>query len=410
MINDTVKELNNKIAELEDKVKYYENILNSITSGSIFSNEYRELADTQIPNRIKNPKTSENYLEDLQPLSTKFTNFLLNSKRSLQSIYDAFPHHILFVDKNGIITLYNQQTAIDFKITKCEYIGKHIRELLKIDEKEIAVLQTLKTGEEIYNREMLNIDYGIVNTRIIRDINGEISRVIGIFHNLNDARDSEKLVMSGRIAAGIAHEVRNPLTTVRGYLQFLQEDAPKQYNELFNNLLIPELDRANGIITDFLSITKNASYKPEPICIIEFLSNYIHQLLFSEMVLKKINIQYKFSPELHEHKIYFDKNQLVQVFLNLFHNSLDAKKEESLTINIDCIVEKDHIYIHFIDNGSGIPTADLPYIFDPFFSTKDEGTGLGLSLTKKLIQNHNGTISVTSNQNGTTFTLMLPIK
>ncbi|MGG2026648.1 ATP-binding protein [Gottfriedia sp. S16(2024)] len=407
MINGTVQELKNKITELEEKVKSYETILNTITSESIFSNETRELSNS---NHLTRNTTLYHTNNDTIPLHTKFSNFLSNSRRTLQSIYDALPHHILFIDKDGIITLYNQQVAIDFKITKCELIGRHIRELLKIEDKEICLLQTLYSGEEFYNKEILNINYGIINTHIIRDLNGEISRVIGVFHNLNEARDSEKLALSGRIAAGIAHEVRNPLTTVRGYLQFLQEEAPPRYKQLFNDLLIPELDRANGIITDFLSITKNANYKPEPININDFLSNHIKQLLFSETVLNNVKIEYYLSEELIGAHIFFDKNQLVQVILNLFHNALDAKKEGQLKIIIATHIDKDFIYIAVKDDGSGIPPSDLPYIFDPFFSTKDDGTGLGLSLTKKLIQNHNGTISAISGNNGTTFTITLPIK
>jgi len=410
MINETVKELNNKIAELEGKIKSYEKILSTIDSGSIFSNETRELYNTKQPTNEENFNKPHFEIDQTPSLHNKFSTFLTNSKRTLQSVYDAFPHQVLFIDKNGIITLYNQQVAIDFKIKKYEYIGRHIKELLKIDEKDIFLLQTLYSGEEFYNKEILNIDYGIINTRIVRDLEGDIARVIGVFHNLNDARESEKLAMSGRIAAGIAHEVRNPLTTVRGYLQFLQEESPSQYKQLFNDLLIPELDRANNIITDFLSITKNANYKPEPILINTFLSNYMKQLLFSETVLNNINIEYNLSTELNENKIYFDKNQLVQVFLNLFHNAFDAKKDGLLTINFSTFIENDLIYIVFKDNGSGIPPADLPYIFDPFFTTKDNGTGLGLSLTKKIIQNHNGTISVFSGKSGTTFTITLPVK
>ncbi|MFB7139666.1 nitrogen regulation protein NR(II) [Gottfriedia sp. NPDC056225] len=406
MINETIQELKEKIAELEEKVISYESILNTITSGSIFSNNTRELSSSNQLTRNTDIRNSINEL----PLHTKYSIFFANSKRTLQSIYDALPHHILFIDKNGIITLYNQQVANDFRITKYELIGRHIRNLLKIEDKEICLLQTLYTGEEFYNKEILNINYGIINTRIIRDINGEILRVIGIFHNLNEARESEKLAMSGRIAAGIAHEVRNPLTTVRGYLQFLQEEAPPHYKQLFNDLLIPELDRANGIITDFLSITKNANYKPEAIKINDFISNHIKQLLFSETFLNNVKFKFFLSEDLIATHIFFDKNQLVQVFLNLFQNALDAKKEELLIINIATFIDEDIIYITFKDNGTGIPSADLPYIFDPFFSTKDDGTGLGLPLTKKLIQNHNGTISVLSGDNGTTFTITLPIK
>ncbi|MET3194246.1 ATP-binding protein [Gottfriedia sp. OAE603] len=401
MNTDTVNDLKAKVAKLEEKVKIYEKIISSITPGSFFSENYLNL--------INKHSLSFNRTEFQDEITTTFSSFMLKNKEILQTIFDAIPHHILFIDPKGIIQFYNEQCARDFKVNIDEYVGKHIRELLRIEDKEIALLNTLYSGKEIYHHEILNKNYGIVNTRIIRDMNNQIESVIGIFHFLNDARDSEKLAISGRIAAGIAHEVRNPLTTVRGYLQFVQDEAPERIKQLFNDLLIPELDRANGIITDFLSITKNAPYKPEPVCLNDFLLNYIKQLFFSETVINNVDIRYNLSEELHKYKVFFDRNQLVQVFLNLFHNSLDAKKDGNLLITIETHVIDDEIVIIFKDNGCGIPRTVLPFIFDAFYSTKDEGTGLGLSLTKKLIQNHGGFITAASSCNGTEFTISLPI-
>lgn len=402
MNTDTVKDLKAKVAKLEEQVAIYEKIFSSIPAGSFFSENYLNL--------INNNSLSFNGPEFVDELTVTFSSFMSKNKKILQKIFDAIPHHILFINHEGIIQFYNEQCARDFKVNIHEYVGKHIRELLRIDDKEIALLNTLYSGKEIYHHEILNKNYGIVNTRIIRDVNNQIESVIGIFHFLNDARDSEKLAISGRIAAGIAHEVRNPLTTVRGYLQFVQDEAPDRIKQLFNDLLIPELDRANGIITDFLSITKNAPYKPEPVCLNDFLLNYIKQLFFSETVINNVDIKYNLSEDLHKYKVFFDRNQLVQVFLNLFHNSLDAKKDGNLLITIETHVIDDEIVILFKDNGCGIPRTVLPFIFDPFYSTKDEGTGLGLSLTKKLIQNHDGFISATSSCNGTVFKISLPIK
>jgi len=401
MNTDTVNDLKAKVAKLEEKVEIYEKIISSITPGSFFSENYLNLISKH-PLSFKEP-------EFVDELTATFSSFIFKNKDILQKIFNAIPHHILFIDPKGIIQFYNEQCARDFKVNIDEYVGKHIRELLRIEDKEIALLNTLYSGKEIYHHEILNKNYGIVNTRIIRDMNNQIESVIGIFHFLNDARDSEKLAISGRIAAGIAHEVRNPLTTVRGYLQFVQDEAPERIKQLFNDLLIPELDRANGIITDFLSITKNAPYKPEPVCLNDFLLNYIKQLFFSETVINNVDIKYNLSEELHKYKVFFDKNQLVQVFLNLFHNSLDAKRDGNLLITIETHVINDEIVIIFKDNGCGIPRTVLPFIFDAFYSTKDEGTGLGLSLTKKLIQNHGGFITATSSCYGTEFTITLPI-
>lgn len=99
----------------------------------------------------------------------------------------------------------------------------------------------------------------------------------------------------------------------------------------------------------------------------------------------------------------------MQVFLNLFQNAIDARGERPLSIQISSYRLDNFVRITFTDNGTGVPPAIQEYIFDPFFSTKDSGTGLGLSVTKKIIQNHNGTLKMSSNQNGTTFTISIPI-
>ncbi len=194
-----------------------------------------------------------------------------------------FSHHVTFVDNKGNITLCNQVAADDFGVIRNDIIGKPIQQLLNLPEEKIKAIETLKTGTEIYNEEVLDKNYGIINNRIIRDYNGEIFRVISVFHYLNTERDAEKFSLAGRIAAGIAHEVRNPLTTVRGYLQFLQESVSPSNKELFKNLLIPELDRANSIITKFLSLSKTREFKREPFPINTFLREYIQQLLASEV-------------------------------------------------------------------------------------------------------------------------------
>lgn len=286
---------------------------------------------------------------------------------------------------------------------------KPIQQLLNLPEEKIKAIETLKTGTEIYNEEVLDKNYGIINNRIIRDYNGEIFRVISVFHYLNTERDAEKFSLAGRIAAGIAHEVRNPLTTVRGYLQFLQESISPSNKELFKNLLIPELDRANNIITKFLAISKTREFTREPFPINTFLRDYIQQLLASEVSLHNISIDYNFSNELDDILVNIDRHELVQVFLNLFQNAVDAQGDKPLSIQITSYRLNNFIRITFTDNGIGIPPAIQEYIFDPFFSTKDSGTGLGLSVTKKIIQNHNGTLKMTSNEDGTTFTISIPI-
>ncbi|PGB03208.1 PAS domain-containing sensor histidine kinase [Bacillus toyonensis] len=398
-----------RIEELENKVRFYEELVNQLPHHFTYKNPHigLQIKKTRTNHSIQNIR-KENKEADFQLTCDSLFLFEQLEKHFVH-IFDAFSHHVTFIDNTGNITLCNQAAADDFGVIRNEIIGKSIQQLLNLPEEKIKAIETLKTGTEIYNEEVLDKNYGIINNRIIRDYNGEIFRVISVFHYLNTERDAEKFSLAGRIAAGIAHELRNPLTTVRGYLQFLQESVSPSNKELFKNLLIPELDRANSIITKFLSISKTREFKREPFPINTFLREYIQQLLASEVFLHNISIDYNFSNELDDILVHIDRHELVQVFLNLFQNAVDAQGEKPLSIQITSYRLDNFVRIIFTDNGTGIPPAIQEYIFDPFFSTKDSGTGLGLSVTKKIIQNHNGTLKMTSNQAGTTFTISIPI-
>ncbi|KFN01501.1 GHKL domain-containing protein [Bacillus clarus] len=406
---DTILSHENQIKELENKVRFYEELVNQLPHHFTYRNP-------QFGLQIEKTKTSHSIWpiqkEDKNPIFklTCDSLFLFEQlEKHFVHIFDAFSHHVTFINNQGIITLCNQAAADDFGVVRSSIIGRPIQELLNLPVEKIKAIETLKTETEIYNEEVLDKNYGIINNRIIRDYNGEIFRIISVFHYLNTERDAEKFALAGRIAAGIAHEVRNPLTTVRGYLQFLQESVSSSNKKLFENLLIPELDRANSIITKFLSISKAHEFKREPFPINTFLQEYIQQLLASEVFLHNISIEYNLSSELDNILVNIDRHELVQVFLNLFQNAVDAQGATPLSIQITSHRLDNFARITFQDNGTGIPPAIQEYIFDPFFSTKDSGTGLGLSVTKKIIQNHNGTLKVSSDKNGTTFIISIPL-
>lgn len=327
----------------------------------------------------------------------------------LAPIFDLVSHHIVFVDANGIITLCNLQAANDIGVNRDEIIGKHIRELLNIPDEQIMTLKTLRTKQPLYNCEVLDRYYGIINTRILYNEDGSIKRVISMFQSLNQMKEAEKLAIAGRIAAGIAHEIRNPLTTVRGYLQFLKEQLPEHIVTLIEQLLIPELDRANDIITDFLNVAKPNEMKIEWIGINEFIQNDLDLLLRSEALLHNVELSYDLDEKLQHRGVYIDKNQLMQVFINLLRNAIEAKTEKSLNVHIQTTLHNDLVQIYVRDNGPGIPPTIIHHIFDPFFSTKQTGTGLGLSLSRKIIELHKGSMRVQSEVGrGSCFIIELP--
>ncbi|PLT36006.1 ATP-binding protein [Bacillus sp. V5-8f] len=350
--------------------------------------------------------------EDTQNSQLKFlsTGYKFEQLETfLQSMLDVVPHHIVFIDKDGMITLCNKQTLIDLNETKEHVMGNHISNLLKIDETQIKLLETLRTGKEIYNEEVLDSNYGIINTRIIYDDNGNVLRVVGLFHFLNYLKEAEKMNMIGQISASIAHEVRNPLTTVRGYLQLIGEGQLEADSTLFRTLLIPELDRANKIISDFLMVSKSSPMTKVPERVSDLVAHF-EGLLYSEAILKKVDLVVNISESLEDILILVNQSELIQVFINLFNNAVESKGTKDLQIQLVCTKEKNDIIFQIKDNGRGIENQHLKYIFDPFFSTKDTGTGLGLSLSKKIIELHGGTLSVCSTPHkGTVFTIRIPV-
>ncbi|WP_191565872.1 ATP-binding protein [Metabacillus idriensis] len=328
----------------------------------------------------------------------------------LSDIFDLVAHHIVFIDEQGIITLCNLQAAKDHGVNRDEIIGKHLRELVKIPDEQLLNLETLRTGIEFFDREVLDKNYGILNTRILWREDGTINRVIGTFYFLNAIKEAEKQAIAGRIAAGIAHEIRNPLTTVRGFLQVLTNTSDDETSNLFRNILIPEIDRANKIITDFLSIAKPAEIRSELFGVNSFLINYLGRILESESLLYSIDFQIETDPNADEIQIHGNQDELLQVFLNLFQNSFQAKGSSPLKIKIESKRLENTIQIIFADNGKGMIPSILNHIFDPFFSTKDEGTGLGLSVSRKIVENYKGTITASSDEKGTVFKLEFPIR
>lgn len=326
-------------------------------------------------------------------------------------------HGIIITNEKGIITEINEYaqqisnqnraTAIGKNIINSKIIGDYFNRIIKYEEKfeneELIIKQ--ETGEQVVC---------LFDAQPVYKGN----KLIGAFGQIRDITDrylieakikeAEKQALAGRIAAGIAHEIRNPLTTVRGYLQLLNKDIDDYTSQLFSNLLIPEIDRANKIITDFLSIAKPSSKELEMNKVHCFLLDYLWKFLESEALLHNVELDIDIHPDTKDRAIQCNREELLQVFINLFQNSLQAKGEAPLKIKIETSQLNSYVQFIFRDNGKGIHPSILAQIFDPFFSTKDDGTGLGLSVSRKIIENHKGTMYANSNENGTEFIIELP--
>lgn len=219
---------------------------------------------------------------------------------------------------------------------------------------------------------------------------------------------SEKLKTASTLALGLAHEIKNPLTTIKTFAEYLPEKyKDDEFVSKFSKIIPSEVERINSIIKQLLDFSKPSppTFKETNIC---GLIQDTVKFLNSELLRHKIEIAESFENTKIFVKI--DPSQIRQVILNLLFNAIDALPEGGrIEIKTKTLIN-DQIVIEISDNGPGIPKENLARIFDPFFTTKDEGTGLGLSICHQIIKNHKGLIEVKSEiGKGTTFIIKLPL-
>ncbi|WP_081797978.1 histidine kinase N-terminal domain-containing protein [Neobacillus dielmonensis] len=218
----------------------------------------------------------------------------------------------------------------------------------------------------------------------------------------------DRLAILGQMSSSFVHEFRNPLTSVMGFIKLLKNQHPDMP---YLDVISKELDQLKFRITQFLHTSKmNTVFesKNEDITINVLLEEVI-DFLYPSIVDGNIQVSSNIDENI---KIHGDRNELKQVILNLMMNAVDAVCEEGnqRRISIDTEVEVDQIAIRISNNGSIINPDTLEIIFEPFYTTKKLGTGIGLFVCKNIIEKHNGTINCVSNESLTTFEITLPIK
>jgi len=230
---------------------------------------------------------------------------------------------------------------------------------------------------------------------------------------------ADRLATLGQLAAGAAHEIRNPLTSIRSTIQYLQKTIKEGAKKELVSGLIQEVDRINEIIEGLLSFSKPSKPETELINLDSLLEQSL-TLVATTTKKRKIDIDYQFNAA--EKQLEADPSQLKQVFLNIMMNALQAMDDGgNLQISVESS-RKDgqfstdpqkNFLITFKDSGKGIPKDSLEHVFDPFFTTKKDGTGLGLSISYGIIQQHGGEIEIySSNESkdqGTKVVITLPI-
>lgn len=225
--------------------------------------------------------------------------------------------------------------------------------------------------------------------------------------------NAEKLAYIGRLASSIVHEIKNPLTAIKTFMEYFPEryqDA--DFKERFQKIIPKEVERMEQVVHQLLDLAKPRNPSLSPVNVLDTIDSTL-VLLENNLKIKRINVKKEYSNS--ETLINGDEEQLRQVFLNLFLNSIQAMPEGgTLTVTTSISVnsrQEKFAEISVQDTGVGISEANLKKLFTPFFTTKQDGIGLGLIITQEIIKNHNGKISVESKVGeGTTFIMEVPIK
>lgn len=223
----------------------------------------------------------------------------------------------------------------------------------------------------------------------------------------DEIRRKEKLAAIGDLAAGVAHEIRNPLSSIKGFAKYFEgRSAPGSEEQELAKVMAKEVDRLNRVISELLALVRPADLRLQQADINEVIEHSLH-LIRQDAERKNITLNYRAIGALPLVEI--DPDHFTQALLNLYLNAIQAIGSDGLLeVGVELVGEEE-LHVTVSDSGKGIKPDDLAKIFNPYFTTKASGTGLGLTMVQKVIEEHQGTISVTSTpQTGTRFEMVIP--
>lgn len=324
---------------------------------------------------------------------------------------------VVALDGSGKITLFNQAAETIFGVSEQEALGKACSELIK---GKSILEQTLQTGEAVTEREAEYILGGrqvvlSISTFIVKNKSGETDLAVAVIRDLTEKRamernlrQKEKLTAMGELASGVAHEVRNPLNAIGMIAQRLNNEfepkADVQEYRTLSKTIVTEVRRLNDIIQRFLKFARPSKLHLRKVDMHALLKEVI-ELIQPEVTSKGGNIVQQFG---NLSFAVIDPDQMKQVFLNLLQNSAQVIQQGG-DIQVSTWQDADRFYIEIQDTGPGISADHLDKIFDLYFTTKDSGTGMGLSIAHQIVAAHGGSIKVESRSGeGTVFTVALP--
>ncbi|MBT2758698.1 PAS domain S-box protein [Mesobacillus foraminis] len=346
-------------------------------------------------------------------------NLLEESEQRYKSLFEYNPDIVYMIDIDGIITNLNPQYENITGFSVEETIGQHIKDILpRRSRMEISSI----ISSVISEKQPKTFELGVTNkagNKIVLNcasvpmiINGKIAGIVGYAKDITQIRETEerlrrteKLSVVGELSASVAHEIRNPLTSLKGFVQLLKMEDEK--HQSYYQIMLDELNRINHIVGELLLLAKPQRIQYTKADIQTILYDVI-SLLKTEASLHNIQIDFEFLDKKLE--IECEPNQLKQLFINLIKNAIEASASgDTVLISIE-LSNEENVVVKVKDNGCGISDEFLKRLGEPFYSSKEKGTGLGLTVSFKIVESHNGDIRFNSLANqGTEVLVELPM-
>lgn len=420
--------------QLDDVIAIHEDCMQTLVS-NVDSEEAVKLYNRSFIFLIEFMVAYRSHLLANQTNDQKFTEMremLLRSNRSFEMVknkYENVLQHmdsgIALFDSEGILTFINLQMAKHLDIPRKTLVGCNLPEILRHPQlSRYTRKMILRLYKEMLLRRMRNYEFQdrdgnhlLVTVTYGDQLEGDFLfsvKDVSEYKQIEQtALQNDKLAMLGRIAAAIAHEIRNPLTSIRGFIQLLRPYLLQMGKEEYARIILAEIDRANDIIYEFLNSSKPSAPLKKAFSI-NLLLKEVALLTESEALMRNCQIELQLEGDEYALIASIDMKQIKQVILNIVKNSLDAvaerKSDDIGIIELSTRADGSYVEITMKDNGKGMDKATLTRLFDPFFTTKEEGTGLGLSVSYRIIRNHGGSIRVESVVgSGTSFIIYLPL-
>ncbi|KEO83454.1 ATP-binding protein [Tumebacillus flagellatus] len=336
----------------------------------------------------------------------------------LRSLYEHNPSALISLNLAGEILSINPEAERIFGYSSVEVKGRPFAELVIPDERKKVNFHVAASVDGHYQSFEMNVlrkdgeqfELGVRHFPIM--VGGETVGIYSIGKDITESRrteellrKSDKLSVVGQLAAGVAHEIRNPLTAIKGFVQLIR-DTKGAKDEYFT-IMLSELDRIELIINEFLVLAKPQAVHFQEKNIVTLLQSII-ALVETQAILNNIQIELTAAQDIP--LIQCEENQLKQVFINILKNSIEAMPNGGvIRLGVEYLASSERLRVRVVDEGQGIPEERIPKLGEPFYTTKEKGTGLGLMISYKIISEHHGKMVVRSTLNvGTTVDVYLP--